>query len=111
MTAPVGQERVGGTWRITFLTPSTYTLETLPEPLDSSVTLGETAGQLMAAIRYSGTWGRERYEKRKAQLLEWIQNRGLRPTGEPVFARYNPPFMPWFLRRNEVLIPVDGSQP
>ena len=111
MTAPVGQERVGGTWRITFLMPSTYTLETLPEPLDSSVTLGETGGQLMAAIRYSGTWGRERYEKKKAQLLEWIQNRGLRPTGEPVFARYNPPFMPWFLRRNEVLIPVDGSQP
>ena len=111
MTAPVGQERVGGTWRITFLMPSTYTLKTLPEPLDSSVTLRETAGQLMAAMRYSGTWSREHYQKREAQLLEWIQNRGLRPTGEPVFARYNPPFMPWFLRRNEVLIPVERVQP
>jgi hypothetical protein len=111
MTAPVGQERVGGTWRITFLMPSTYTLETLPEPLDSRVGLRKTPGQLMAATRYSGTWGRERYEERKAQLLEWIQNRGLRPTGEPVFARYNPPFMPWFLRRNEILIPVERVQP
>ena len=111
MTAPVNQEQVNGTWRIAFLMPSTYTLETLPEPLDSSVTLRETPGQLMAAIRYSGRWGKERYEERKTQLLEWIQNHGLKPTGEPVFARYNPPFMPWFLRRNEVLIPVERVQP
>jgi hypothetical protein len=27
--------------------------------------------------------------------------------GEPVWARYDPPFMPWFLRRNEVLIPIE----
>jgi hypothetical protein len=107
MTAPVGQERVGGTWRITFVMPSAYTMETLPEPLDSRVILREIPEQLMAAMRYSGTWGRERYEERKARLLEGIQDRGLRPTGEPVFARYNPPFMPWFLRRNEVLIPVE----
>ena len=111
MTAPVNQERVNGKWRIAFLMPSEYTMETLPEPLDPSVTLRETAGQLMAAIRYSGTWGRERYEERKAQLLEWIGNRALKPIAEPVFARYNPPFMPWFLRRNEILIPVEGSQP
>ena len=32
-----------------------------------------------------------------------INKRGLKTEGEPIFARYNPPFMPWFLRRNEVL--------
>jgi hypothetical protein len=41
-----------------------------------------------------------------------MRQKGLEPAGEPIFARYNPPFMPWFLRRNEVLIPVgNGSQP
>ena len=107
MTAPVGQKKSDGKWRITFMMPSAYTLETLPEPLDDRITLRTDPGGLMAAVRYSGTWSRQRYEDRKALLLDWIRLQGLRVTGEPVWARYDPPFMPWFLRRNEVLIPVE----
>jgi len=107
MTAPVGQERMGGQWRITFVMPLRYMMETLPEPLDARVELKRVPGRLMAALRYSGTWSRKRYEERKDQLLELIEKRGLRSVGEPVFARYNSPYMPWFLRRNEVLIPVE----
>ena len=106
MTAPVNQEKVGGAWRITFLMPSALTMETLPEPLDSRVKLVKIPGRLMAALSYSGTWSRERYEEKEQRLKELIRQRGLKIEGEPVFARYNPPFMPWFLRRNEVLIPV-----
>ena len=106
MTAPVNQEKVGGAWRITFLMPSAFTKETLPEPLDSRVKLVKIPGRLMAALSYSGTWSRDRYEGKEQRLKELIRQRGLKIEGEPVFARYNPPFMPWFLRRNEVLIPV-----
>jgi effector-binding domain-containing protein len=106
MTAPVNQEKVGGAWRITFLMPAAFTMETLPEPLDSRVKLVKIPGRLMAALSYSGTWSRERYEDKEQRLKEFIRQRGLKIEGEPVFARYNPPFMPWFLRRNEVLIPV-----
>ena len=107
MTAPVNQERAGEKWRITFLMPSGYSMETLPEPLDPRITLVEIPGRLMASYRYSGAWGRKRYEKREKRLQELIRQRGLKIVGEPIFARYNPPFMPWFLRRNEVLIPVE----
>jgi hypothetical protein len=106
MTAPVSQERVGEKWRITFLMPSRYSLETLPEPLDPRVKLVEIPPRLLAAVKCSGTWSRERYEDREKRLRELILQRGLKIIGEPIFARYNPPFMPWFLRRNEVLIPV-----
>ncbi len=106
MTAPVNQESTGGAWRITFMMPSEYTLETLPEPLDQRVVLKKVPGRRVAAITYSGTWGRKRYEEKEGLLRAFVQRQGLRPVGEPVFARYNPPFMPWFLRRNEVLIPV-----
>jgi hypothetical protein len=106
MTAPVNQEKVGGKWRITFLMPYQYTLETLPEPLDPRVILTKIHGLLMAALSYSGTWSRGRYEEEENRLKELIRQRGFKIVGEPVFARYNPPFMPWFLRRNEVLIPV-----
>ena len=106
MTAPVTQEKSQGQWRITFLMPAEYTLETLPRPLDGLVQLKEEPGYLMAAIRYSGTWSQKRFEKNKALLQAAITKRGLTPVGQPVWARYDPPFMPWFLRRNEVLIRV-----
>ena len=111
MTAPVNQVRVGEKYRITFLMPAEYTMETLPEPLDTRVKLKEVPGQLIAAFRYSGTWSEGRYEEKRVRLQELMRQRDLEPAGEPIFARYNPPFMPWFLRRNEVLIPVEnGSQ-
>jgi effector-binding domain-containing protein len=107
MTAPVGQERVGEKWRITFLMPLQYTMETLPIPLDSNIGLKIIPGRLMAAIRYSGTWSKKNFQENETQLLAWIAQHGLKPVGEPVWARYNPPFTPWFMRRNEVLIPVE----
>jgi len=108
MTAPVSQEQKGGQWRIAFVMPSEYTLDTLPQPLDPKVLLKEIPPRRMAAITYSGTWSKRRYEEKKALLELFIRKQGLKMIGEPVFARYNPPFMPWFMRRNEVLIPVQG---
>ncbi len=107
MTAPVSQEKKDNRWRITFLMPAEYTLEMLPDPIDERVKLAEEPGRLMAAVKYSGTWSEEGYEKNKALLEEYLRRRGLTKAGEAVWARYDPPFMPWFLRRNEVLIPVE----
>jgi hypothetical protein len=107
MTAPVKQEKKETQWRVTFLMPAEYTLETLPEPQDARVRLAQEPGRLMAAVKYSGTWSKEGYEKNRALLEEYIQKRGLTRAGDPVWARYDPPFMPWFLRRNEVLIPIE----
>jgi hypothetical protein len=106
MTAPVSQERTGGQWRIAFVMPSEYTLDTLPQPVDPKVIVRQVPSRRVAVITYSGSWSRERYEKHKALLEAYIQNKKLQPLGEPVLARYNSPFTLWFLRRNEVLIPV-----
>lgn len=76
------------------------------KPLDPRVKLTQVPGKLKAALSYSDTWSRGRYEGKEKRLQELIRQRGLKISGEPVFARYNPPFMPGFLRRNEVLLPV-----
>jgi hypothetical protein len=60
----------------------------------------------VAALRFSGTWGEERFMEHEQQLRELMAEHGLEPVGEAVYARYNPPFTPWFMRRNEILIPV-----
>lgn len=107
MTAPVTQEKAGDRWRVAFVLPSSYTLATAPQPTDARVTLALVPERLVASARYSGTWGRARYEENLRALERFIAEQGLMPSGEPIFARYDPPLMPWFLRRNEILIPVE----
>lgn len=107
MTAPVTQEGSGNTWVITFIMPSQYTMDTLPDPLDPKVRLRERPGQLMAAITYAGTWRKSTYEKKRKQLEAFIEEQGYVAVGPAVFARYNAPMTLPFRRRNEVLIPVE----
>jgi hypothetical protein len=107
MTAPVGQQRSGDKWVVSFLMPSKYTMQTLPEPLDPAVTLREIPARKMASVRYSGTWSQKRYEEYRSRLGQFMENRKWKVAGEPVFARYDPPFQLPFFRRNEVLIPVE----
>lgn len=108
MTAPVGQQRAEGKWAVSFTMPASYTLETLPEPEDSKVRLRQVPARRIAAVRYSGSWSAKGYLRHLAELESWIRRRGSVSVGEPIWARYNAPFTPWFLRRNEILIPIDA---
>ena len=107
MTAPVNQQELEGRYSVSFLMPSKYTMETLPEPLDSNVGLRQIPARKIAAIRYSGSWSRKKYETNKALLEEFTKKKGLQITGQDIFAKYDPPFQIWFLKRNEVLFPVE----
>jgi hypothetical protein len=109
LTAPVSQKRENGRWRITFMMPSSYTIETLPTPDDERIVFREEKEKTAAVIRYSGTWGKKRYKDHEKKLMDWISTMGWTVDGAPVWARYNPPFTPWFMRRNEILIPVESQ--
>jgi hypothetical protein len=103
MTSPVTQQRGAGGFVIQFMMPSDYTLGTLPVPNDDRIELKEVPARQMAAIRYSGRWSKRSYQANLERLFDQLHSAGLRPTGEPVWARYDPPFKPWFMRRNEIL--------
>ena len=109
MTAPVGQRRYEESWAVSFMMPGSYTLETLPKPEDPKVTLRQVPARRMAAVRYSGFWSEKGYLRYKVELESWIDKMGLTVVGDAIWARYNAPFVPWFLRRNEILIPVDAA--
>lgn len=103
MTTPVTQERVGERFQVRFMMPPEYSRETLPVPNDARVVIREVPARTLAAIRYSGTWSKRNYDEHLAQLEATLRSEGLEPLGNPIWARYNPPFTPWFLRRNEIL--------
>lgn len=103
MTAPVTQAGApGGGQLVQFVLPKGVTLETAPEPLDPRVQLRQVPASQRAAIRYSGTWSQANYDEHLALLKAALEKEGVETQGEPVLARYNAPFTPWFLRRNEI---------
>jgi hypothetical protein len=107
MTAPVTQAMApGGGHLIQFVLPKGVTLDTAPEPLDPRVKLRQEPARQWAAIRYSGTWSQANYDEHLALLRVALVKEGVATEGEPLLARYNAPFTPWFLRRNEIWMAV-----
>jgi len=108
MTAPVEQARAGGVYRVAFVVPRKYTRETVPQPTDPRVRIREVPARSIAVWRYSGRWTEENFRGHERELRAKLTALGLKP--EPgdsaIIARYDAPFMPWFMRRNEVLVPV-----
>jgi hypothetical protein len=102
MTAPVTQAAVAGGTRVQFVLPKGVTLATAPEPIDPRVQLRLVPAGTWAVLRYSGTWSQANYLEHLDGLKAALQAAGVATQGEPVLARYNAPFTPWFMRRNEV---------
>jgi hypothetical protein len=106
MTAPVSQARGDGAWIVRFTMPSAYRLDTLPEPKDPKVHLKALPPMRMAVLRFSGLAKSEAVAAKTAELSALVQAHGLRVIGPVTLAQYNPPWTPWFMRRNEVMVPV-----
>jgi len=102
MTAPVTQTAKGGRFVVQFVLPRDVTLETAPEPLDPRVQVRQVPAHSVAAIRYSGRWTQANDEEHINKLQAIMRSAGVTWSGEPILSRYNAPFTPWFLRRNEV---------
>ena len=109
MTAPVTSIADGEKYIYRFVMEKKYSLDSLPIPNDSRIKLKKINSRFMAVKKYSGTWSEENYNQSKKELLEHLRKKDITVVGLPIFARYNAPFVPWFLRRNEVLIEIDWS--
>ncbi|WP_153116117.1 SOUL family heme-binding protein [Rhodocyclus tenuis] len=107
MTTPVTQAASEGGFVIQFKMPAEFTLDTLPEPLDARIKFRGTPAQRFAVIRYSGRWSDSNYNEHLDLLRKGIEAAGLRSSGSPIYARYNAPFVPWFMRRNEIWLKID----
>ena len=107
MTAPVTQRaEAAGDWTVQFIMPEGYTLDTLPRPAGAEVRLDTEPPMRRAAIQFSGWWSDEAFAEQETALREWMRARGLTPQGAPIYAYYNDPFTPGFLRRNEVIFDI-----
>ena len=105
MTAPVSIKADAQQWRVHFVMPAEYTMETLPKPNNSQVKIREISGRKVAVIRFSGLVNEEKTAQKTKELQDWMASKKLEAlNSEPELARYNPPWTLPFLRRNEIII-------
>jgi len=102
MTTPV----ISNERSFSFVMPSEYSPATMPEPLEEVIKIEEVPERRVAVIRFRGRTGIQEVETRTSELLAELGRRQIRTTGDPFLMRYNPPFMPGFLRRNEVGVEI-----
>lgn len=109
MTAPVLQEKQEGTEAhvVSFVMPSEYTFETLPKPNNEEVMLRQVPATRYAVLRFGGYATKGKSAARIQTLQDALARDGIKTTGAPQVAQYNPPWTPPFMRRNEILIALD----
>ena len=109
MTAPVIQRasrKDDADWTVSFVMPASLLNTGAPNPTARQVKIVEKAEQLIAALPYSGSWRTSLFEENKEKLIQRLAQSEYSVCGEVMWARHNAPFTPWFLKKNEVLIPV-----
>ena len=111
MTVPVlmkpKDEQRAEAYTMSFMMPSKYTMDTLPNPDNQAVQLHRVQKRKVAAIRFTMVANVDRIEKKTAELKKALRRDGLTVVSEPEIARYNAPFSNPLLRRTEILIEID----
>jgi len=110
MTAPVQQQSTGKSWRMSFVMPSKYSMDSLPVPNNNRVRLKEILTKKFVVIEFSGTNSNENVTEHENQLMNYIEANQIKINDSPKYAFYNPPWSLPFLRRNEVMIEINQQQ-
>ena len=110
MTTPVFMSGNGLNETMAFVLPAKLKPGTVPKPSDGSLTVRESAAGRFAVLRFRG--GRKAANEAQAlqRLKDWMAAGGLRVLSPPVFAYFDPPWIPGSLRRNEVMLRMEGGQ-
>lgn len=106
MTAPVTQEGTGNSWKVRFVMPASYTMDTLPKPNNEAVKLENIPSKRFAVIRFSGMAGEDSLKEYTDALNTYITDNKFTTLSQPTYAFFNPPWTLPFLRRNEVMVEI-----
>ena len=110
MTAPVMQQKIiNDNWEISFYMPSKFDTDQLPISENNQIKIVTTPSTIMAVITFSGVAKTELLENKFTNLIKWIEkiNYEIILGSKPIYSYYNDPSTPGFLRKNEIMIPVE----
>ena len=107
MTAPVSTQSVDQGYTVSFKMPYKWTLDTLPVPDDDRIQLVEVPGYQAAVRSFSGRVNPKKIDAQGEKLRASMQAQGLSPQGQVMVSQFDPPWIPFFMRKNEVELRVE----
>ena len=108
MTAPVLQAQKEEGFVTSFVMPASMSMTQMPSSSDSSLSFSEQPGGRFAAVSFSGLASQPLFDSKAKWLKQQLAAKQIETAGPAVYARYDGPWTPFFLRHNEVLIPLEG---
>jgi DNA gyrase inhibitor GyrI len=104
MTVPVMQKSTGNNkWSISFVVPKKFDLKNVPQPDNKNIQIKNNFDLKVIAITFSGLFSDGNIEENETKLRNYIKEKGIKIEESAIYAGYNAPWTPWFLKRNEVL--------
>ena len=111
MTTPVFMSGGETSTTMSFVMPAAMKTGEAPKPSDAAVKVTELAAGRFAVLRFSGSRNAKTEAEALTQLRAKMKDAGLKETGAPVFAYFDPPWTPVSMRRNEVMLRVEAPKP
>jgi len=108
MTAPVINYLEDQQSTTAFVMPVHYRLSELPQPNDPALQIKEIHGRQVAAVSFLGTINARVISMKKIELQKWLQAKHLIAIGVMELARYSAPYIPVFIRRNDLMIEIQS---
>jgi hypothetical protein len=106
MTAPVlhAPDTAATTHIVSFVLPKDVSIKDIPLPKDAKVSTVQVDAHYAAAIKFRGLASYEHFNSFGEKLLSAVKAEGLATDGSPYYARFDPPWKPGILRRNEAIV-------
>ncbi len=104
MTTPVFMSGSNSNATMAFVLPAKLKGGGTPKPTDGAVKVRELEAGRFAVLRYSGGRNAKNEAESLSRLKDWMVEEGLSVLSPPVYAYFDPPWTPGFLRRNEVML-------
>ena len=110
MTSPVLIDTASDAKTMSFIMPKATVEKGVPKPAAENVSVGKVAAATLAVLRFGGGRTAENEAKAIADLKAWLAAQKIAAKGAPMFAYYDPPWTPVFMRRNEVMVRIDKQE-
>jgi hypothetical protein len=85
-----------------FYVPSKYNQDNIPKPSNEKVFIKNFSNSIYGVIKFSGRWTEKNFDKYDELLIDYLLENNYEILSSRLILRYQPPFVPAFLRRNEI---------